>query len=49
MEIYMPTEKELVQWPITGTIKIGKNIDRYGATGGAAGVRHKIRMNDWRK
>ena len=45
----MPNEKELVQCPITGQVKIGKNVDIYGATGGAAGSRKMLRMNDWRK
>jgi len=38
----MINERELVNCPITGQVKIGKNLDIYGSGGGAAGSRSSM-------
>ena len=45
----MPNEQELVHCPITGDLKIGKNLDIYGNAGGAAGTRSNFNHNSFKQ
>lgn len=49
MDIFVPNERELIHCPITGQVKIGKNLNFYGASGGAAGGRVGLHKNEFKK
>ncbi|CAI2368644.1 unnamed protein product [Moneuplotes crassus] len=49
MSVYFPTENELINCPITGDLRIGKNLDNYGRSGGAAGTRTNFNHNTFKQ